>query len=92
MSLALAQNGVKVYIASRKMAVLQATADELNADALVKKAGGHVVPIRADLRTRKDCEGLAKEIMSRETKLNILINNSWVFGRGGYIFACLRGS
>lgn len=63
MSLALAQNGAKVYISSRKLQVLQATADEINGDAIVKQNGGQVLVIRADLRTRKDCEALAKELM-----------------------------
>ncbi len=80
MTLALAQNGAKIYIASRKLPVLQATADEINADPLVKKNGGSVIPLKADLRTRKDCEGLAEEMKRREKRLDVLVNNSWVFG------------
>jgi NAD(P)-dependent dehydrogenase (short-subunit alcohol dehydrogenase family) len=78
MSLALAQNGAKVYIASRKLPVLQGTADEINADPQVKKAGGQVIPLKADLRTRKDCEALGDELKKRESRLHVLINNSWV--------------
>lgn len=78
MSFALAQNGARVYIASRKLPVLQQTADEINSDATVKRNGGQVIPLKADLRTRKECEALAAEVAKREDSLQILINNSGI--------------
>ncbi|KAI9033509.1 hypothetical protein DFJ74DRAFT_652691 [Hyaloraphidium curvatum] len=78
MTTALAQNGARVYIASRKLPVLQQTADEINSDPAVKASGGQVIPVKADLRTRKECEALAATMKEKETKLNILINNSGI--------------
>jgi NAD(P)-dependent dehydrogenase (short-subunit alcohol dehydrogenase family) len=69
---ALATNGAVVYIASRKMEVIQATALEINTAIGAER----VIPIQADLLTKKDCDHLAEEISKREPKLHILINNA----------------
>ncbi|KAJ3415411.1 hypothetical protein HDV05_005005 [Chytridiales sp. JEL 0842] len=71
MASALVQNGAKVYIASRKIANVQKTADELTA-----MGPGTCIPLQADLLTRAQCEGLADEIKKRESKLHILVNNA----------------
>ncbi|KAI9033441.1 hypothetical protein DFJ74DRAFT_652446 [Hyaloraphidium curvatum] len=70
----LAQNGAKVYIASRKMEVVQKTADEINAQGYP----GTCIALQADLSDRKSCEKLADEVKKRETVLNILVNNSGI--------------
>ncbi|KAJ3327834.1 hypothetical protein HDU93_001786 [Gonapodya sp. JEL0774] len=75
---ALARNGARVYIASRKLPVLQATADEINGLEATKKSGGKVIAVKADLRGRADCEGLAAQIAKSESKIHILVNNAGI--------------
>ncbi|KAE8962409.1 hypothetical protein PF011_g29405, partial [Phytophthora fragariae] len=65
------QNGAKVYIASRKLEVCQATAKELNA-----KGPGLCIPLRVDLTSEEQCKAFADEIIKRESRLDVLINNS----------------
>ncbi|KAF4318117.1 hypothetical protein BBO99_00007490 [Phytophthora kernoviae] len=67
------QNGSKVYIASRNLEACQATADELNA-----KGPGQCIPLQANLATEAACKVLAEEIAKRESKVDVLINNSGV--------------
>lgn len=65
-----ARAGVKVYIASRKEAELEARIAELG-------DGGDVTAIVADLSTEAGCNALGDEIESRENgKLDILVNNA----------------
>ncbi|EGZ29648.1 hypothetical protein PHYSODRAFT_468201 [Phytophthora sojae] len=71
------QNGAKVYIASRNLEACQATADELNA-----KGPGKCVALQANLSTESACKKLADDVAQRETKVDVLINNSGV-GWGG---------
>jgi len=67
----LVANGAKVYIAARKEAQLQATADELNA------AGpGTCEYIVANLSSKAGCDALCDAIKARESKIHILVNNS----------------
>ncbi|KAJ3308233.1 hypothetical protein HDU76_004057 [Blyttiomyces sp. JEL0837] len=68
---ALVQNGAKVYIASRKLKVVEEAAKELNA-----MGPGTCIALQADLITREQAETLANEIKKRETKLHILVNNA----------------
>ncbi|KAL2920307.1 hypothetical protein HK105_200380 [Polyrhizophydium stewartii] len=71
MAAALVQNGAKVYIASRKLQVVEETARELTA-----VGPGQCIALQADLQGRAQAEALAAQIAARETKLHILINNS----------------
>ncbi|WOO77755.1 Rhamnolipids biosynthesis 3-oxoacyl-[acyl-carrier-protein] reductase [Vanrija pseudolonga] len=64
-------NGAKVYISSRDAAACEATAA-----ALTAQGPGSCVAIPGDLSKYDDCIALAKEIESREGKLDILVNNS----------------
>lgn len=65
-----ARAGVKVYIASRKQAELDARIAELG-------EGGDVTAIVADLSTDEGCRGLGDEIEARENgRLDILVNNA----------------
>ncbi|GMF36080.1 unnamed protein product [Phytophthora fragariaefolia] len=73
------QNGAKVYIASRNLAAIQATANELNA-----KGPGECFALQADLQSEKACKQLAEDVAERESKVDVLINNSGV-GWGGDI-------
>ncbi|KAJ1341298.1 hypothetical protein BSLG_004028 [Batrachochytrium salamandrivorans] len=71
MAAALVQNGAKVYIASRNLKTVQATAAELTL------AGpGTCIAIQADLSNKAQAEALASQIAAKEPKLHILINNS----------------
>jgi len=64
--------GVKVYISSRKTAVITDAAAELS--ALPGSAG--CIPIQADLGQAADAQRLADEITEREGALDILVNNA----------------
>ena len=61
--------GATVYISSRKKDVCDEMAAELS-------KVGTCVSLPADLSTEAACIGLAAEIASRESKLNILVNNA----------------
>ena len=68
-----------MYIAARKVPQLEEAAAQLN--ALGKASGGSCVHLQADLKDKAGCDALAKLIKERETKLDVLINNSgasWV--------------
>ena len=63
------QNGVKVYISSRKAETCDAAAAELSKE-------GQCISLPADLSTEAECNRLAKEIAAREPALHILVNNA----------------
>ncbi len=65
----LVENGVKVYISSRKESELNAAAAELS-------AFGTCVAIPADLATEAGAIALAETIKSQESQLDILVNNA----------------
>ncbi|KAG3196609.1 hypothetical protein PC128_g7492 [Phytophthora cactorum] len=65
------QNGAKVYIVSRSFDACQATADELNANG-----PGHCIPLQADLSGESVCQAFADEISNRESRVDVLVNNS----------------
>ncbi|KAI8928489.1 hypothetical protein BC831DRAFT_448129 [Entophlyctis helioformis] len=71
MAAALVQNGAKVYIASRKLQVVEEAAKELTA-----LGPGTCIGLQADLMSRKQAEDLAAQLAARESKLHILVNNS----------------
>ncbi|KAI0540543.1 short chain dehydrogenase/reductase family [Xylaria digitata] len=64
-------NGAKVYIASRDAKACEATAAELTA-----RGPGSCVAIPADLLKLDECQRLASELRTRETRLHVLVNNS----------------
>ena len=83
MTKALALHGARVYIASRKQAVVDATAKAINNLDGVIRSGGRVVAFQADLSSKAACEALAKKVEEAEggpgkAKLNALINNSGI--------------
>ncbi|KAG3196613.1 hypothetical protein PC128_g7496 [Phytophthora cactorum] len=65
------QNGVKVYIASRKLEACQAAAKELN-----DKGPGICIALKVDLTSEDECKAFADEIIKRESRLDVLVNNS----------------
>ena len=66
-------HGAKVYISSRKADACDATAKRLS-DA----TGGECISLPADLAGLEGINSLAQELSSRESKLDILINNAGV--------------
>lgn len=65
----IAAGASRVYIASRDGEALARAADEISPD-------GRCIAIEADLATEAGCIALAEATSSRETALNILVNNS----------------
>lgn len=63
------QNGVKVYISSRKAEVCDKTAEELS-------QWGRCISLPADVSTTEGRKQLVAELKEREEGLNILVNNA----------------
>lgn len=63
------ENGVKTYITSRKLEQLEQTAAELS-------RLGECIAIQSDLSTMAGVEAFAEEMLKREPKIDILINNA----------------
>jgi NAD(P)-dependent dehydrogenase (short-subunit alcohol dehydrogenase family) len=66
---AFAANGVKVYIAGRKLDRLEAAAREIG-------ALGECLPLPADLSKMDELDRIAAALAEREEKLHILVNNA----------------
>ncbi|HYH86711.1 MAG TPA: SDR family oxidoreductase [Pyrinomonadaceae bacterium] len=69
---ALAREGARVVIASRRGDVLQRTADELNTAADAER----VTPYAFDVRARDECEAVVRHTVEQFGSLDVLINNS----------------
>lgn len=65
----LIEAGAKVYISSRSAAACEAYANEMS-------QYGTCIALPADLSKMENIEGLVKELEQRESKLDILVNNS----------------
>jgi len=63
------ENGVRTYVAARKAAECEATAQELS-------AYGQCIALPADLSTPEGVSALARELSERESRLHILVNNA----------------
>src|SRR5690348_17651423 len=61
--------GAKVYISSRKAAVCDAAAEELSAE-------GTCISVPMDISDVAGAQRLADEVMKREDRLDILVNNA----------------
>jgi len=66
-------NGAKVYISSRKAAVCDATAAELNEMA---QQEGSCISLPADLATNEGRSALVQAISEKESGIDILFNNA----------------
>ena len=64
-------SGAKVYISSRKVEACDSAAQKLS-----QEFGGECISIPADLSNLEGIENLVKEISSKESQLDILINNA----------------
>jgi len=65
------QLGANVVIASRKMDVLKATADELSAET-----GGRVLPLQCDVRDYEQVENVLRQAFAEFGSIDVLINNA----------------
>ena len=65
-----AENGAKVYLASRKGAECERVAEELN------KRGGTCIPLEADLSSESGAKALADAVAAKESALHVLVNNA----------------
>ncbi|KAJ6441621.1 Rhamnolipids biosynthesis 3-oxoacyl-[acyl-carrier-protein] reductase-like protein [Purpureocillium lavendulum] len=72
---ALAANGAKVYICGRTQEKLD-RASEVHS----KDARGEIIPLQADITTKKGIASLYDEVKSREEYLSILVNNAGISG------------
>src|ERR1700724_3807645 len=68
---ALAEQGARVVLSSRKLDRLQAAADRINARHV-----GAVTPIAAHVGRPEDSERLVGQVMERFGRLDILVNNA----------------
>ena len=66
-------NGAKVYISSRKAEVCDATAARLS-----EAYGGECISLPADLARLEGIDALTAELSSRESHLDVLVNNAGV--------------
>ncbi|MBK8472595.1 MAG: SDR family oxidoreductase [Sphingobacteriales bacterium] len=65
------QLGANVVIASRKIDVLKATADELSAET-----GGRVLPLQCDVRDYEQVENVLRQAFAEFGSIDVLINNA----------------
>ncbi|KAH8916442.1 reductase-like protein [Atractiella rhizophila] len=75
-STAFVSAGCKVYIISRDLKSLQATADSLNKLSQTKGNIGQCIALQADLQKLDHIEKVVKEIESKEKAIHVLVNNS----------------
>lgn len=66
-------NGARVYISSRKADVCDAAAERISSEF-----GGTCISLPADLSSLEGVKGFAEDFKSRESKLDVLINNAGV--------------
>jgi len=70
---ALAVNGAKVYITGRTEEKLERVAELYN-----ENIPGEIIPISADITDKASIDKLLKEVSSRESYIDILINNAGI--------------
>ena len=71
---AYAREGATVIVTARHLERLEAAAAE------IRKGGGDVVPLRADVTDRQQVQQLAGEIKRRFDELHVLVNNASLLG------------
>jgi NAD(P)-dependent dehydrogenase (short-subunit alcohol dehydrogenase family) len=71
---AYAREGATVIVTARHLERLEAAAAE------IRKGGGDVVPLRADMADRQQVQQLAGEIKRRFDGLHVLVNNASLLG------------
>ncbi|GAW02086.1 MAG: hypothetical protein NXY57DRAFT_262772 [Lentinula lateritia] len=83
-ALGFAQNGAKVYIASRKEPQLKEAVAEISAGLKNATTPGSVSYIVANIGSKAGCNALIDEFKKRESKLHVLVNNSGITWGGPY--------
>ncbi|KAJ3849947.1 hypothetical protein EV368DRAFT_85030 [Lentinula lateritia] len=83
-ALGFAQNGAKVYIASRKEFQLKEAVAEISAGLKNATTPGSVSYIVANIGSKAGCNTLIDEFKKRESKLHVLVNNSGITWGGPY--------
>ena len=78
-ALKLAREGAKVAICARGAALLEKTADE------IRKAGGEVLAVAADMSKTADIERFINAVTTRFGRLDILVNNAGTSARGKFL-------
>lgn len=71
---AYAREGADVVMTARNLTRLEAAAAE------IRKAGGRVLPLQADVADRKQVQDLAREIKARFGQVHVLVNNASLLG------------
>ncbi|KAF5345425.1 hypothetical protein D9757_013479 [Collybiopsis confluens] len=79
-----AQNGAKVYIASRKESQLKEAVTEISAGLKNAASPGSVSYIVANIGSKTGCNALITEFKKREQKLHVLVNNSGITWGGPF--------
>ena len=74
MALKFAEEGASVVIAARTKSEIEAVAGE------IRKAGGRVATVLADVADEKQCEHLIHEAASQFGRVDILVNNAGEYG------------
>ncbi|CUA76041.1 hypothetical protein RSOLAG22IIIB_02048 [Rhizoctonia solani] len=72
---ALAANGAKVYVSSRRNEVIESTADEHG-----PQTGGEIIPLELDVTDKTSIKNAVQVIQKNDGKLDLLFNNA---GRSG---------
>src|SRR5665647_670559 len=78
-ALKLAQEGAKVAICARGAARLEKAADE------IRKTGGEVLAVAADMSKTADIERFINAVTARFGRLDILVNNAGTSARGKFL-------
>ena len=73
---AFANNGARVYIVGRRADALQNAVETWGKKLQHPK--GQLIPLTADITDKESIEKLAKEVASKEKKLDVLVNNAGV--------------
>jgi len=76
MATALAVNGAKVIIVGRRIAVLEATAADINALAKESQQGGEAIPIQGDVGNKAGVVEFYEKAIKVIDKLDYLVNNA----------------
>jgi NAD(P)-dependent dehydrogenase (short-subunit alcohol dehydrogenase family) len=71
---AYAREGATVIVTAKRLERLEAAAAE------IRKGGGEVVPLRADVADRQQVQQLAGDIKRRFDRLHVLVNNASLLG------------
>ncbi|KAI5922760.1 hypothetical protein F4810DRAFT_711349 [Camillea tinctor] len=75
----LAANGAKVYITGRRKEVLEKSARIHGSAERLGSSGGSIVPLVMDVTSKESIKAVVDEISSKETHINVLVNNAGVF-------------